>query len=177
MVSLDDFYYSKAERLKRGLRFRAQPGSHDLEAAVRLLTAVRNHESLLNVPRFDHAADDSISPEQFNGPVSTLLFEGWFVGMRDHGYQPLAEQLDYLIYIDCPKQLARDRRFGREEQIRLASGGTRGLSQASMLEFWNEILEPGITRWVSPVREAANLVIQLDSEGRVERVISKDRGR
>jgi uridine kinase len=169
-VSLDDVYHSRAERDARGIRFRAEPGSHDLDLASRLLTAVRRGDLRLDVPRFDHAVDDRRPSEGFDGPASLLLLEGLFVGMRAHGYGPLAAALDYLVYVDCPIPLARARRLGREATLRKESVGTYGLSEAMMEEFWTTVLEPGIARWVRPIRETADLLIELDAGGRVARV-------
>ena len=169
-VSLDDVYYSRAERDARGIRFRAQPGSHDLDAARELLAAVRRGDARIEVPRFDHATDDRCAPESFAGPASMLLLEGLFVGLGAHGYEVLADGLDYLIYIDCPTALARERRLRREARLRRESAGARGLSEPLMDEFWATVLGPGIERWVRPIRETADLIVELEPGGRVMRV-------
>ena len=169
-ISLDDVYYSRAERTARAIRFRAVPGSHDLDSAQALLDAVRSGARRLDVPRFDHATDDCLPPERVEGPVSTLLFEGLFVGMRTEGYDVVALALDFLIYLDCPTPLARRRRLGREARLRRESGGTRGFSARDMEEFWRDVLAPGLDRWVRPIQTHADLVIVLDDTGRVARV-------
>jgi uridine kinase len=176
-VSLDDVYLSRAERDARGIRFRAQPGSHDLGAACALIDAVRGGAPALTVPRFDHGTDDRRPPETVAGPVARLLLEGLFVGLEAYGSEAVAGRLDVLIYLDCPTALARQRRLGREARLREASGGTHGLSEAEMETFWREVLEPGIARWVRPIRTHADLVVTLDDAGGVARVDARAGGR
>ena len=177
VVSLDDFYLPRAERDARGIRFRAQPGSHDLDAARTLLDAVRAGASRLTVPRFDHATDDRRSPDTVAGPAGPLLLEGLFVGLDAHGYEEIATRLDVLLYLDCPTTLARRRRLGREAGLRDASGGAQGFSEADMEAFWRDVLEPGITRWVRPIRARADLVITFDDAGQVTHVEARPGGR
>jgi uridine kinase len=176
-VSLDDVYLPRAERDARGIRFRAQPGSHDLEAARALLDAVRDGATKLTVPRFDHGTDDRREPESIEGPVSPLLLEGLFVGLEAHGYDVVTERLDVLVYLDAPTVLARGRRLTRESGLREASGGLLGFSEAEMAAFWREVLEPGITRWVRPIRARADLVVTLDDQGRVAAIAARGGGR
>jgi pantothenate kinase-related protein Tda10 len=173
-ISLDDVYYSRAERDALSIRFRAQPGSHDLDAARQVVAAVRRGDPWIQVPRFDHATDDRLAPAWFAGPVSLLLFEGLFVGLRDYGYEAIAEELDYLIYVDCPTPLARHRRLGREAKLRQQSNGAQGLPESAMNTFWSTVLEPGIPRWVRPIRAASNLVVVLEAGGRVVRIRQQD---
>ena len=166
-VSLDDFYYSRAERDSKGIRFRAAPGSHDLDAATRLLADVRRGESRVDVPRFDHATDDRRQAEIFAGPASVVLLEGLCVGLDTHGYAVIADQLDVLVYLDCPTSLSRERRFAREAAIRRESGGVHGFSAAETEAFWTEVLEPGIAHWIRPIRARADIVVVLDAQGYV----------
>ncbi|MEX2393792.1 MAG: hypothetical protein WD826_04865, partial [Actinomycetota bacterium] len=63
-MSLDDFYLSKAERIERGLTWRGPPGSHDVDAAVHVLDALRNDDLPIAVPRFDMRTDDRAEPTE-----------------------------------------------------------------------------------------------------------------
>jgi len=166
-VSLDDFYYSKAERSARGLKWRAQPGAHDLGAAEALLDAVRRKCEGVRAPRFDHRSDRPLPPEELRGPISVLLLEGWFVGRREDGYARISDRLDHLTFLDAPIELARRRRFARERSLRAGDGVHRGLSPREMRSFWREVLAPGTERWVRPIRDRADLVISLDDDGEV----------
>ncbi|MBV8975890.1 MAG: hypothetical protein JO261_01170 [Alphaproteobacteria bacterium] len=165
-VSLDDFYHPKDVRERLGLRWRAAPGSHDLDAAVQCLAAIRERRQSLRLPTFDQARDDRGPTRTIEGPIATAFVDGWFLGLREHGYERVADLLDYLVYLDCPTSLARRRRFGREDRIRAEAGGaSAGLSAEQMEDFWSEVLGPGIARWVEPVRKAADLVVALDEDG------------
>jgi uridine kinase len=101
--------------------------------------------------------------------------------MREDGYDDIARYIDLLIYIDCPVDLAKRRRFRREDEIRsrAAEGTPKGLSEDHLSAFWSEVLEPGISAWVLPIRRYADLTIELDQAGAITnatlvRSISKD---
>lgn len=177
-VSLDDFYLPQAERRRLGLPWRAMPGSHDLGRAVRLLEEVHAGRSAIEVPTFDPSRDEPAGARRIAGPLSLLLFEGWIVGMPGEEYGPLRGLLDLLLYLDVPLALARERRFGREADLRRATGGEGGLSVARMESFWREVLEPGAEAWVRPIEESADLVLVFDERGalREARERKLDRG-
>jgi uridine kinase len=165
-VSLDDFYHPRAVRAGLGLKWRAQPGSHDIPAAVAFLKAVQAGDNMYAIPTFDQVSDDRGKERIIDGKLDTILLDGWFVGMRDKGYENIANCVDLLIYLDCPIDLAKHRRFEREREIR--SGmfeGRKGLTQDEMSSFWSEVLEPGVSAWVEPIRNSADLVLQLDANG------------
>jgi pantothenate kinase len=161
-VSMDDFVFSKAERAKRNIRHRAQPGSHDLICMESLIRSVRMGAIYLEVPRFDAGSDDVLPPEPFEGPVSILLLDGWFVGTRLPLYRTITDSLDYLIYLDCSLEFSKARRFHRERLLREEK---RGFSDAKMDEFWSEVLEPGIDKHVRPVARNAQIRIYFSDTG------------
>jgi uridine kinase len=140
-LSLDEFHYPLEERLRRRLKWRAQPGSHDLAMAERRLVDLRAAKG------------------------ARAIFEGWFVGKMDEGYEVVSSQIDYLIYLDCPLGLARRRRFWREEQLRSSSSGREVLSERDMNDFWSELLSPGTEKWVAPLKRKADLIITLNDVG------------
>lgn len=161
-VSIDDFYYSKAQREARGIAWRAQPGSHNLDTLAGFFDSVNAQSDTVHVPRFNHAVDDVAPSDTVAGPIDYVFFEGWFVGMSDHGYDVLSNALDYLIFIDCSISFSKMRRFHREQTIRERSNGAKGFSEAQMQSFWDEVLEPGIINWVQPVKSKADLVVSVE---------------
>jgi len=166
-MSLDDFYFSKHIREAKGVLWRAQPGSHDLEKARQVLTAVQNDEQSIRISRFDPIHDEIIEFDWDSGPVSVMLLDGWFVGKSDQGYGAISKHHDYLTYLDCPVDLAKRRRFAREDYIRAQSGGRGGMSIVEMQKFWEKVLEPGIQSWVWPLKAKSDLIISLGSDGQV----------
>lgn len=164
-ISLDDFYLSKAERKMGSIQWRAQPGSHNIKQITSFLDAVRGKKNEIIVPHFDHAIDDCAPSEIKNGPIDILIFEGWFVGMHDMGYEKIASQLDYLIYLDCSAEFSKIRRFSREEKTRSQSENLKGMPLNELNHFWDEVLYPGISKWVLPVKSKANLVINIEDHG------------
>lgn len=85
IVSIDDFYLGRRERLRLGrnvhplLATRGPPGSHDLALALETLDALRAGRPA-RLPRFDKIADRRLPPSAW--PVAKaadlVLFEGWF---------------------------------------------------------------------------------------------------
>lgn len=160
-VSLDDFILSGRERRTRGLAYRAQPGSHDVAALRGFLRDVRADQGDITLPRFDKSRDEPGPVERVRLPVSLLLFEGWFQ------YEEFLPEFDLVIYLDLPLELARERRLDREARLRDATGG--GFSRQAMIHFWDEVLEPGVERWVAPLKTRADLVLTYDAAGALVR--------
>jgi D-glycerate 3-kinase len=86
--SLDDVYYSRAEReaMARGLNplfaTRGPPGTHDLGVATGLIAELAR-EADTPLPRYDKAAD-APAPRRswpvFSGPAEAVLIDGWCMG-------------------------------------------------------------------------------------------------
>lgn len=100
IVSIDDFYLTRAERQLLGqtvhplLVTRGVPGTHDMDLAMRSLALLSSNASgTVAVPLFDKAIDDRM-PEsrwpQFVMPIDVILFEGWCVGAMPEPEQALA---------------------------------------------------------------------------------------
>jgi uridine kinase len=164
LLSQDDFYYSKLERTERGLSWRGPPGSHDLPALIEVLDRIRDRRSPLVIPRYSPELDDRIEPMVIEDAPEHVLLEGWVVGHRSDGYEEIGDRLDLLVFIDVDVAVAKLRRFGREAKVRESGGG---FSEDEMQRFWNEVLEPGLSRWVSDAKADADLIIALDASGRL----------
>jgi pantothenate kinase-related protein Tda10 len=157
VMSLDDFYLSKDERAARGLEWRGPPGSHDLTALVSVLDRLRTGRLPVTVPCFSAEIDDRIEPIVVTREPSHVFLDGWLLGHRGDGYDAIVDRLDLLVFFDAPTDVARARRFGREASLRQRGGG---FSEQEMRRFWDEVLGPGIPRWVEGARRSADLVIE-----------------
>jgi uridine kinase len=149
--SLDDFCWSRAERERRGLPWRAMVGAHDLDALVELLDHL--DEPTLTVPVYSAEIDDRVPPRAVSGSPSLVLIDGWLLGHSSDGYEQILERLDLFVFLDVPIDVTRDRRFGRE--AKLAGGFTAERMQA----FWDEVLEPGIRTILPAAKARADLVV------------------
>ncbi len=89
--SLDDVYWSKAERADLAdlihplFVTRGPPGTHDLDLATKTINALKRATSQTTtpLPRFDKARDEPASREAwplFEGASEAILFDGWCVG-------------------------------------------------------------------------------------------------
>ena len=88
VLSLDDFYLTRAQRAQLGrerhplLATRGVPGSHDVEALLAALDAVFL-PGIHELPSFDKGRDDRAEqPVQFTGPADMVVLEGWCVGAK-----------------------------------------------------------------------------------------------
>jgi len=85
VLSIDDFYLGRRERLRLGrevhplLATRGPPGSHDVPLAIDTIDALREGRAA-RLPRFDKIADSRLPPSKW--PLARgadlVLFEGWF---------------------------------------------------------------------------------------------------
>ena len=89
VLSLDDFYLTKAERESLSQRVhplfatRGVPGTHDLDLLRQTLSALRTGVPA-SLPVFDKAADDRTDMVQFiqdGASPQVILLEGWCVGI------------------------------------------------------------------------------------------------
>jgi pantothenate kinase-related protein Tda10 len=161
VVSLDDFYLTPTERSVQGFRWRAVPGTHDLKLLRKFLIDLKDGCETLALPRYDTSVEVRLDPEKVAAP-GVLLFEGWFVGARAPGYEPLADAVERLIYLDIDLEVAHQSRLAREAKIRSASNHTEGLTVEDTELFWHEALYPGCLRWVLPLRDQANVSIAIN---------------
>ena len=162
-LSLDDFYLSRQERERRGIAWRAAPGSHDLELMVQTLAAIQNGSRPLVLPRFDPSRDDRSTDEWLEDAPDVVLFDGWIIGYDGEGYERILPYLDWHLHLAVPTEVARQRRFGRETRLREATGG--GFSPEKMERFWEEVLGPGMDTWVRASAEHADIVVRFTATG------------
>ena len=158
-LSLDDFYLSRAERERRGIAWRAAPGSHDLDLMVETLAAIQDGAQPLVLPRFDFSRDDRSTDERVDDAPDVVLFDGWIIGYDGQGYGRMLPYLDWHLHLDVPKEVARERRFAREAKLRQETG--RAFSPEKMQQFWDEVLGPGFDTWVPASAEHADVVVRF----------------
>jgi uridine kinase len=163
VLSLDDFYLSRKERDRRGIRWRAAPGSHDLELMVRTLGDIQDGSRPLVLPRFDMSRDDRGADECLEEVPGVVLFDGWIIGYEGEGYDRILPYLDWHLHLDVPKDVARERRFDRETKLREQTG--RAFTVEEMQRFWDEVLGPGIDTWVPASAAHADIVVRFTASG------------
>jgi len=162
-LSLDDFYLPRKERERRGIAWRAGPGSHDLDLMVRTLAAVQDASRPLLLPRFDQSRDDRSTDECLEEAPDVVVFDGWIVGYDGDGYGRIFPYLDWHLHLDVPTHVARERRFDRETRLRERTG--RAFTPEEMERFWDEVLGPGMDKWVPASAEHADIVVRFTSTG------------
>jgi len=161
-LSLDDFYLSRGERERRGIAWRAAPGSHDLDLMVETLAAIQDGSKPLFLPRFDPSRDDRSPDECLEDAPDLVLFDGWIIGYAGDGYGRTLPYLDWHLHLAVPPDVARERRFDRETRLREETG--RAFTPEEMERFWDEVLGPGMDTWVRASAEHADIVVRLTGD-------------
>ena len=107
VLSLDDFYLTKAERKQLGaavhplLETRGVPGTHDLQmlsTCLERLSALAPGQTL-RLPRFDKAEDDRADTADWaavSGPVDVIVLEGWCLGSEAQDEEALVQPVNSL---------------------------------------------------------------------------------
>ena len=160
-LSLDDFYFSKEERLRRGHKWRTLPGSHDTDRLCSFVAALDVRGEPMAVPRYDLGRDQPMEDELLEEAPDICIFDGAMVGAQCPGYDTLARRFDFLIYLDAPIAQLEEWRFGRERRIREQTDGKAGFTEQQMRAFWDEALQPSITQWVMPNAGVADVVLEI----------------
>jgi D-glycerate 3-kinase len=125
-LSLDDFYYGRAEREALTtqqhplFRTRGVPGTHDIALAQATLEALNGRApqrgAPVPLPRFDKASDEPhppalwplVEPAQAGRPyVDAIIFEGWCVGALPQTEEQLAAPCNALEQQEDPAGLWR----------------------------------------------------------------------
>lgn len=107
VLSLDDFYLTKAKREQLGaavhplLETRGVPGTHDLQMLSTCLERLRALApgQTLRLPRFDKAEDDRADAADWaavGGPVDVIVLEGWCLGSEAQEEEALARPVNSL---------------------------------------------------------------------------------
>ncbi|WP_369026224.1 kinase [Qipengyuania sp. RANM35] len=102
VLSLDDFYVTKAERLDLARRVhplcvtRGVPGTHEVSLLNAVLDALLHGTATATVPTFDKAADDRGEPRKLTPPFDLVLLEGWCIGAEPQPREALADPVNDL---------------------------------------------------------------------------------
>lgn len=153
VVSIDDFYLTKAERLAMAdsrhplLRTRGVPGTHDtamVEACLTSLQTLGAGESL-RLPRFDKAKDDRADEGAWptvTGPLDLVILEGWCVGSIAEPESALAEPVNEL-----ERDMDNDGAWRRYVNDRLSSDYAALFGKLDALVFLQAPSFDAIYRW------------------------------
>ena len=109
VLSLDDFYLTKAQRNHLAesvhplLQTRGVPGTHDVMLAMQVLTALKAGTAI-RLPRFDKSQDDRVAESYWpfidlefrDRPVDIILFEGWCVAAQPQPTDQLQQPVNRL---------------------------------------------------------------------------------
>ena len=107
VLSIDDFYLTKAERSQLGqqvhplLETRGVPGTHDVRMLTDCIAELRHLDATktLSLPRFDKALDDRADPDSWpaiSGPINLIILEGWCVGSMPQPDDALMQAVNSL---------------------------------------------------------------------------------
>lgn len=124
--SIDDLYYTRAERRALGERIhpllatRGVPGTHDVKLGMEILRQLSINEpgNKVILPVFDKAVDDRTPEEEWRKaitPIDLILFEGWCVGAHVQEESLLATPVNNLEKKEDPEGIWRgyvNRRLG-----------------------------------------------------------------
>ena len=104
VLSLDDLYLSRADRLALGEQVhplfatRGVPGTHDTDLGMDLIKAfISGSEGVVRTPRFRKELDDRVEASEWYSvdlPVDIVLFEGWCVSCRAESGDSLSEAIN-----------------------------------------------------------------------------------
>jgi D-glycerate 3-kinase len=107
VLSIDDFYLTRRERLALGRRVhpllatRGPPGTHDVGLACATIDALRRLRpgDAVALPRFDKIADRRLPPSRWplvRGRPDLVVFEGWFLQVPPEDAAALRRPLNAL---------------------------------------------------------------------------------
>ena len=118
VLSLDDFYHLKPQRLERAGRIhplfatRGVPGTHDVDLAMQVFSALEQAgpQATVDLPRFDKAADERHPPAAWprvSVRPDVIMFEGWCNHCPPQSEEELADPVNELEQREDPQGIWR----------------------------------------------------------------------
>ena len=149
ILSMDNYYLPKSQQLKdkKGIWNFDLPTAFDLERWERDVKAMLEGKDIeLKEYMFENFDQE---PQFFKVKSSQLIFiEGIFV----LHHKPVAELVDYKIYVHADKKTRLGRRLERDSN-------SRGIEKDIILHQWNDHVKPAHKVHVKVHRKNANIVI------------------
>ncbi|WP_225973739.1 hypothetical protein [Dehalogenimonas formicexedens] len=168
VLSSDDFYLTKSERVRRGYAWRGSPESHDIALFLETMNNIKAGMTPFMIPRFDPKIDDRGAPETIEYHPKICILEGWMIGkLAEMAFGSVKPFFDFLVYLEMSTPGARNARFRREAVIYRQSGGKAGFSPSEMSKFWSESLKPNIDKYVRPYARVSDLILEVGTGHRL----------
>ena len=153
ILSLDDFYLTKAERQKLAqsvhplLATRGVPGTHDIPMLRECLAQLRTlgPQEKYRLPRFDKAIDDRADEASWptiSGPVDLIILEGWCVGSTAETESGLETPVN-----DLEAERDADGRWRRYVNERLRTDYAAVFAELDALVFLRAPSFEAVLRW------------------------------
>jgi uridine kinase len=136
------------------------PESLDVELLVDHLTALRAGNEVA-VPVYDFTTHTRSGDLELVAPRRFVFIEGILL----FAFEEIRNNLDYLIFRDCPEEIRAQRRFERDVQ-------ERGRTPESVRAQWEATVKPMHDIYVEPFAQYADLVTThgLDLDHLVEEI-------
>tara|TARA_Y100001970_G_scaffold209557_1_gene255503 strand:+ start:1015 stop:1911 length:897 start_codon:yes stop_codon:yes gene_type:complete len=106
IFSIDDFYKTKADRIKMSKKIhplfltRGVPGTHDLSLLIKTIKKLKKKKfKNVFIPKFDKATDDRFKKnrwQKIKKQPNIIIFEGWCVGARNQNQNMLRKSLNQI---------------------------------------------------------------------------------
>ena len=101
VLSLDDFYFTQAERAKLAAEVhelfatRGPPGTHDLDALLNAVAELQEKRDV-EIPVFDKGMDDRAGTRLVERTCTRIVIEGWCIGARPQPVGDLTKPINTL---------------------------------------------------------------------------------
>lgn len=147
-ISFDSYYRDLSELTieeRAAVNF-DHPDSLDVELLVVHLEALRNGNDVA-VPVYDFTTHTRSGDLQIIEATDFIVIEGILL----FAFEEIRNQLDYLIFRDCPEDVRAERRFKRDVR-------DRGRTPESVREQWSTTVQPMHEIYVQPFAQFADRV-------------------
>ena len=177
VVSTDGFLMPNVELKQRGLLERKGfPESYDIKALQHFVSAVRQNQSAIAVPKYSHAVFDVVEGRTISAPHIVII-----VGVN--ALQPdVAALADACIYLDAPDDAViswytdrfvaftdEARRTQQGFYVRFASLGPQEV-QAVAVHVWDTINGPNLDEHIRPTMAHATIVVTKGLDHSIESI-------
>ena len=150
ILKMDDYYKSFAIAEEKFDHNFDEPAAIDMELLAEHLRQLKSGQAIKK-PLYDFATHSRAGYEKF-APAKIILLDGLFCL-----HEPVKQQLDVRIFVDCHEEKRLERRIKRDIE-------ERGRTRESVLHQFRKTVKPMHELHVEPTKRHAHVIVVNDGD-------------
>tara|TARA_X000001036_G_scaffold396268_1_gene397730 strand:- start:502 stop:1119 length:618 start_codon:yes stop_codon:yes gene_type:complete len=158
-----DSYYKDNSNLSFGERDKLnydEPNAMDFDLLTTHLKDLKKGKSI-NVPDYCFNNHLRLKNTNVTNPCKILVLEGILILNNEK----LRNEIDYSIFLDCPREIRLNRRVSRDVK-------ERGRKKADIIDLFKNVLDETHKIYIDPLKKYCNLVLDTSKKANISEIIN-----